>query len=271
MSPYLVINTTSLFFHNHRFETPATKKNVPHEIEGWTQGLAPPPSKRQRTSAANSIHPAPSNIHSASLNANPILMKTALPPTAAITKSAPYAIVVGSTTEVLAEKKKSVRGTKHQAEDLESVSDADNEGTGTVSNSYYGVPDEDKDDTLEQINAASSPIKALAAAQMIKVSPWQNLQVPDNLTSHHQRRALIYIAGSQLLSNRRNPPSDEAMGNSPTVHLMLGGGRPHLSQHFSDMSLAQTMTSGPSNRRTLSMLSKQFGTWSTKEMPTSTG
>jgi len=224
MSPYLIINATSLFFHNHRFETPATKKNVPHEIEGWTQGLALPPSKRQRTSAANSIHPVPSNIHSASLNTNPILMKTALPPTAAITKSTPCAIVVSSTTEVLAGKKKSVCGTKCRAKDLESVSDANNKGTGTVSNLYYGAPDEDKDDTLEQINAASSPMKALAAAWMIKVSPWQNLQVPDNLMSHYQRRALIYVAGSQLLSNRRNPPSDKAMGNSPTACLMLGGG-----------------------------------------------
>ena len=38
-----------------------------------------------------------------------------------------------------------------------------------VSNSYYGELDEDEDDTLEQIDAASSPIKALVAAQMSKV------------------------------------------------------------------------------------------------------
>ena len=165
MYPYLDLNATSLFFHNRRFDTPATKKNVPHEIEEWTQRLAPPPSKRQRTSAAG-IHPAPSN-------SNPIPMKTALPPTAAITKSNSCAIVVGSTTEVFAGKKKSAPGTKHRAEDLESVSDADNEGVPTVSNSYYGALDEDEDDTLEEIDAASSPIKALVAARMSKVSPWQ--------------------------------------------------------------------------------------------------
>jgi len=169
MYPYLVINATSLFFHNRRFETPATKKNVPNEIEEWVQGLAPPPSKRQRISAASSIQSTPSNIHSASLNANPIPMKTAPPPTAAIAKSTSCAIVIGPTTEVLARKKKSALGTKRRAEDLESVSNANNEGTRMVSNSYYGELDEDEDDTLEQIDAASSPIKALVAAQMSKV------------------------------------------------------------------------------------------------------
>src|SRR5260221_11444636 len=52
MLPYLVINATSLFFHDRRFETPATKKN---HIEEWAQGLPPPqPFKKQRTSATDS-------------------------------------------------------------------------------------------------------------------------------------------------------------------------------------------------------------------------
>ena len=169
MYPYLVINVTSLFFHNRRFETPATKKNVPNEIKEWVQGLVPPPSKRQRISATSSIQSTPLNIHSASLNANPILMNTAPPPTTAIAKSTSCAIVIGPTTEVLSGKKKSALGTKHWAEDLESVSNADNEGMHTVSNSYYRGLDEDKDNTLEQIDAASSPIKALVAARMSKV------------------------------------------------------------------------------------------------------
>ena len=96
-------------------------------------------------------------------------MKTAPPPTAAIAKSTSCAIVVSPTTEVLAGKKKSALGTKCWAKDLESVSNANNEGTHMVSNSYYGGLDEDEDDTLEQIDAASSPIKALVAAQMSKV------------------------------------------------------------------------------------------------------
>jgi len=96
-------------------------------------------------------------------------MNTAPPPTTAIAKSTSCAIVVGPTTEVLAGKKKSALGTKRWAEDLESVSNANNKGTHMVSNSYYGGLNKDEDDTLEQIDAASSPIKALVAAQMSKV------------------------------------------------------------------------------------------------------
>jgi len=160
--PYLMLNATSLFFHNRRFETPATKKNIANCIEEWTQGLPQPPSKRQRTSAASSIHSAYSK-------ANPIPMKTAAPPSAAITKSSSCVVVIGSTAEVLAGRKKSAPGTKRQAEDLESASSADNKGM--VSNLYYGGLSEDEDNTLEQADAASSPVRAPVAAQMSKVGP----------------------------------------------------------------------------------------------------
>jgi hypothetical protein len=34
-----VINYTSLFFHNCRFETPKTKKNIANDVQTWYQGV----------------------------------------------------------------------------------------------------------------------------------------------------------------------------------------------------------------------------------------
>ena len=76
------------------------------------------------------------------------------------------AIVVDSTTEVL--RKKLAPGSKCQAKDLESDADADEEDM--VSNQYKGLG-KDGDNTLEQADAASSPVKPSVAAQMSKVSP----------------------------------------------------------------------------------------------------
>ena len=164
MLPYLVINATSLFFHNRRFETPATKEN---HIEEWAQGLPPPPPfKKQRTSATGST-----SSHTTSSKANTNLRKTAITANAATTKSTSRAIVVDSTTEVL--KKKPAPHTKRRAEDLESAtntSDANDDLQSTVSNLRYEGLGEDEDDTLEQADAASSTVKASVAAQMSKVS-----------------------------------------------------------------------------------------------------
>ena len=163
MSPYLVINATSLFFHNRRFETPPTKKNFTNEVEEWVQRIPSPPLKKQRITATGTSRSGRSNV-----NPNPI-MKTAIPATAATTKSTSSAIVIDSTTEVL--RKKPATGTKRWAEVLESASDGDDKGT--FPNLRYEGLGEDEDDTLERADAMSSPLKAPAAAQMSKVRPCQ--------------------------------------------------------------------------------------------------
>jgi hypothetical protein len=165
MFPYLVINATSLFFHNHRFETPATKKNITNRIEEWAQEIPPPPLKKQRTSATGSH-----TSRSVSSKAYPNDMKTAAASITASTNSTSCAIVVDSTTEVLS--KKPARGTKRWAEDLKF--DADDSGNeGTVSNLRYEGLADDEDDTLEWAYAVLSPVKVTVAAQINKVSPWR--------------------------------------------------------------------------------------------------
>jgi len=266
MVPYLIINATSLFFHNRRFETPATKKNKEKQVKEWAQGLPQPPSKRQRTSVASTNRSAPS------AKANPKLLKAFAPATTAITKSTSCATVVGSTTEVLTGRNKPALGTKRRAEELESSSDADDEST--KSNPHYRGLGEDEDDTLERADAASSPVKASVAAQMSKVSRWQIFKFPIILllmSISLLRRASIYVPGSQSLPKRRNPSSDKAIRNSLKAHLKMGGGRTHLSRHSFDMSAAQARTSGASNFRTPSQPYKQFGTRSTKEVPRMAG
>ena len=268
-SSYLVINATSLFFHNRRFETPAEKKNIGNQIEEWAQRLPPPPLKKQRISATASQATRSSRfVSTANVNPNPIT-KTAVPTTVATTKSTSCAIVVDSTTEVL--RKKPAPGTKRRADDLESAGDTDNEGV--FSNPCYeGLgEDEPEDDTLEQADAVSSPLKASVAAQMSKVSPQQISKFPIMLMSLHCRRASKYIAVSHFLSKRRDPSSDKAISSSLVVRLTTGGGQPFLFQHFFFMSVSQTRTSGPSNRRTLLQRSKRFGMRFTREVSWITG
>ena len=135
MFPHLVINATSLFFHDRRFETPATEENTTNHVEEWVQGLPPPPLKKQRTSATGSSR-------SASLRANLNLMKTAAP--AAATTSC--ASIIDSRTDDL-RKKPAPTGSKRRVDDLESDSDANDEGT--VSYRYEGLGS-DEDDTCSQ-------------------------------------------------------------------------------------------------------------------------
>lgn len=161
MVPFLIINETSLFFHNRRFETPATKKNVTNHVEEWVQGLQAPPTKRQRTSVASTTN------HSTSSKADPKLKPSAA--IASTTGSTSCAVIVGSVAEVLAGRKKTTTGAKRRAEDVKPISDADNEGMA-FNPRYEGLV-EDEDDSLEQADAASSPIKGHVAAQMSKVSP----------------------------------------------------------------------------------------------------
>ena len=85
-------------------------------------------------------------------------MKIATPASATTKSTTSCAIVVNSTTEVL--RKKLAPGSKYWAEDLESNGDANEEDM--VSNQYKGLG-EDGDDTLEQADAASSPVKPSVA------------------------------------------------------------------------------------------------------------
>lgn len=246
MFPYIVINATSLYFHNRRFETPAHKKNISDLVEEWAQGLPPPPLKRQRTSATGSVTSYTSS------HANPNHRKAAIA-TTATTKSTSRscAVIVGSTTEVL--KKKSAPGTKRRAEVLESAASDDDEDEGTVSNLRYAGLDEDEDDTLEQADAALSPMKPSVAALMSKVSP-PSLRVPNNFVTYERltvtRIASLYIPESQPLPRRRSPSGDKAIRNSLAAHLTMGGGRAPLSQRFSDMLGTRTRMPGPSTRGT---------------------
>ena len=163
MSPYLVINATSLFFYNRRFETPPTKKHIMNQVEEWVQRIPPPPFKKQKTTATGSSRSVSSNV-----NPNPTV-KTATSATTSTTKSTSSTIVVASTTEAL--RKKPAPGTKRRAKVLESASDGDDEGA--FSNLCYEGLGEDEDDALEQADAVSSPVKAPVAAQMSKVRPRQ--------------------------------------------------------------------------------------------------
>jgi len=161
MFSHLIINVTSLFFHNRSFETPTTKKGITNNIEEWVQALPSPPLKKQKLSAAGF-----SRSTSSKANSNP--MKIAAPALATTKSTTSCAIVIDSTTEVL--RKKLALGSKRRAKDLESDGDADKEDM--VSNQYEGLGEEE-DDTLEQADAASSPVKPSVAVQISKVSPQQ--------------------------------------------------------------------------------------------------
>jgi hypothetical protein len=145
-----VLNEFSLFFHNRSITTPATKKNITNRIEEWAQGLSPPP-KKQRTSTRTLAADATSGVDTS----HTTLVKRS-------TKSTSCAVVSASATHVL---KKPVPA-KRQAQELQPTSDVDDE----VPNTVFGGLDEDEDDTVEQSAAASSPVRASAAAHMSKVS-----------------------------------------------------------------------------------------------------
>ena len=157
----ITINVTSLFFHNRRFETPATKKDVTNEIQAWTQRLqAPPPPLRSKKSKASL---AASTASKASLT----LVKS----TTATTKPTSCAVVFESTTDVL--QKNQARGTKRRVEEPEHYSDTDDDtdDLDIMARALYGGLDDDEDDEMEAADAALSPLRPAVAAQMSKVSP----------------------------------------------------------------------------------------------------
>jgi hypothetical protein len=146
-----VLNEFSLFFHNCSIMTPATKKNITNRIEEWSQGLSPPPKKQRTLTKTLAADKAADSVS----GADSTLVKSA-------TKSTSCAAVSTSASHVL---KKPVPA-KRQAQELEPASDVDDEVPSTA----FGGLDEDEDDTVEQSAAASSPIRASAAAHMSKVS-----------------------------------------------------------------------------------------------------
>jgi len=168
MFDFLVtINATSLFFHNRRFETPATKKDVTNEIQAWTQCLqAPPPPLGPKKSKASL---AASTASKASLT----LVKS----TTATTMPTSCAVVFESTTDVL--QKNQARGTKRRVEEPEHYSDTDD--SDTMARALYGGLDDDEDDEMKAADAALSPLRPAVAAQMSKVSP---LHIFDNTVTY---------------------------------------------------------------------------------------
>ena len=160
------------------------------------------------------------------MKANPNLKKTAITAIPGTTKSTSCAIVINSTTEVL--KKRPALGTKHQAEDLKSTSDLDanDKDEGTAFNLCYKGLDEDEDDTLEQADAALSPVKAPVAAQMSKVSPQQ-------VSGFLITLLLIGISLSQksiIIHHRITAPAQEKklvkrLGNKELPNSALDNGR----------------------------------------------
>jgi len=192
MFPYLIINTTSLFFHNRRFGTPPTKKDIVNEVKEWTQNVLLPPLKKQRILATGST-----GSRSTSLKANLNLKKTAITAIPGTAKSTSCAIVIDSTTEVL--KKRPALGTKRQAEDLESTSDldADNKDEGTAFNLRYEGLDEDEDDCYDpgpyhQFSTIFRHLFLCSRSLIPHSFPYALLGLPPNhLTSHLMDHLII--------------------------------------------------------------------------------
>ena len=160
-------------------------------------------------------------------------MKTVTPATPATrptTKFTSSAIVINLTTEVI--RKKPAPGTKRQAEVLESASDSDDKGT--FSNLHYKGLGKDEDDTLEQADTMSSPVKPPIAVQMSKV---RLAKSPSSLVniSLSQMSLNIYCGITPPVQVKRT----KQQGNRqlPTMHLTMGGGQLYLSPHFFDMFL----------------------------------
>jgi hypothetical protein len=152
----VTINATSLFFHNRRFETPTTKKDITNDIKVWMQRLqAPPPPPASKTSKAT-LTASTASESKASL--------TLVNSTTTTTQPTSCAVVFASTTDIL--QRNQARGTKRRVEELEHDRDSDN-----ITSALYGGLDEDEDDEIEAADAALSPLKPAVAAQMSKVSP----------------------------------------------------------------------------------------------------
>ncbi len=155
---FIAINATLLFFHNCRFETPSTKKDVTNEIQAWTRHIQVPhpllaTSKKSMTSKATTAN--------TTSKASSMLVKG----TPTTTMPTSCAVVFESTIDVL--QKNKARGSKHRIEELNHHGDTDN----NMASALYGEPDKDDKDEREAADATLSPLRPAVAVQMSKVSP----------------------------------------------------------------------------------------------------
>jgi len=258
----VTINVTSLFFHNRRFETPTTKKDIANNIKAWMQHLQvlplPQASKKSKVTLAAST---------ASESKASLTLVKSTTTTTTTTKPTSCVVVFASTTDIL--QKNQARGTKRQVEELECDCDSD-----YMTSALYGGLDEDEDDEMEAANAALSPLKPAVAAQMSKVSSLHGFEFTTTLlltSTQYCSRVSLYSPGSHLPNKRRSPQRDKAIINSPIAHSTMGGGCSYLSQLFFNMSVVQIGMSGDSNNTTPFKHYKQFGMKFTKDASKITG
>jgi len=90
----VTINVTSLFFHNRRFETPTTKKDVANNIKAWMQHLQAPPLPQASKKSKATLAASTASESKASLT----LVKST---TTTTTKPTSCTVVFASTTDIL--------------------------------------------------------------------------------------------------------------------------------------------------------------------------
>ena len=147
----LYVNETTLFFHNRRFETPETKKNVSSRIKTWAQGV-PPPAQVQHL--AKRLKPSTASQRSISTSTSSTFNQGA-------SGTHTCAVVTSSTTTAFQNKPSLKR--QHLDSD-----DPDISKLNMPSTAYGGL--EDDDDSLEQLAALISPLKAPIAVKESKVN-----------------------------------------------------------------------------------------------------
>ena len=157
---FITINATSLFFHNHRFETPSTKNDVTNEIQAWTRHIQVPRPPLARTTSKKSITSKATTADTTSKASSTLVKGT---PTTTMPTSC--AVVFESTVDVLHKNK--ARGSKHRIEELDHHGNTNDD----MASALYREPDKDDEDEREATNAALSPLRPAVAAQMSKVSP----------------------------------------------------------------------------------------------------
>ena len=147
----LYVNKTTLFFHNRRFETPETKKTISSRIKTWATGVPPPAQVQHLTKR---LRPSTASQRSVSTNTSSSLNQGA--------SSAHTCAVVTSSTAVTLRNKHSLKR-QHLDHDDPDISELNMPSTA-----YGGL--EDDDDSLEQLAALTSLLKALIAVKESKVN-----------------------------------------------------------------------------------------------------
>jgi hypothetical protein len=89
----ITINATLLFFYNHRFETPITKKDITNDIKTWMQCIQAPPLLQASKKSKVMLTASDTSKSKASLT----LVKS----TTTTTKPTSCAVVFVSTTDIL--------------------------------------------------------------------------------------------------------------------------------------------------------------------------